>query len=92
MAENGQQAAALTRARRIVVKVGSALLVREGAVAADWLAGVADDLAALRTRGAEILIVTSGAVALGRERLGLSGRLRLEEKQAAAAAGQTRLI
>ena len=76
--------------RRLVVKVGSALLVEPGGtVRAAWLDGLAHDVAALRERGQQVVIVTSGAIALGRGRLGLPPRaLRLEEKQAAAAAGQ----
>jgi glutamate 5-kinase len=88
----------LATARRLIVKIGSALLVdgATGALRSDWLDALADDVAAIRARGAEVVIVTSGAVALGRERLGLSvaalGRpLKLEEKQAAAATGQIRL-
>lgn len=96
MAENdgrGNARDRLADARRIVVKVGSALLVDAGgAVAGGWLATLAADLAELRRRGADIIVVTSGAVAIGRSRLGLGARLRLAEKQAAAAAGQARLI
>jgi glutamate 5-kinase len=83
-------------ARRIVLKVGSALLVdpERGAVDSGWLAVMADDVARLRRRGAEVLLVSSGAVALGRRRLGLPlrGELELQEKQAAAAAGQSLLM
>ena len=77
-------------ARRLVVKVGSALLVEPGGrVREAWLDGLARDVARLRARGQQVAIVTSGAVALGRNRLGLPQRpLRLEEKQAAAASGQ----
>jgi glutamate 5-kinase len=84
----------LADARRIVVKIGSSLLVDSttGAANARWMASLADDVAALRRRGAQVLIVSSGAVALGRRGLGLKGKLRLEEKQAAAAAGQSRLM
>lgn len=81
-------------ARRIVVKIGSALLVEadSGEIRHDWLAALAKDLAGLRTRGCELLVVTSGAIAIGRRHLGLApGGLRLEEKQAAAATGQIRL-
>jgi glutamate 5-kinase len=76
--------------RRIVVKVGSALLVESGGhVRESWLDGLARDVAQCRERGQQVVIVTSGAVALGRTRLGLPQRpLRLEEQQAAAAAGQ----
>jgi glutamate 5-kinase len=78
------------RARRLVVKVGSSLRVEPGgAVREGWLDGLARDVAACRQRGQQVAIVTSGAIALGRKRLGLPQRpLRLEEKQAAAAAGQ----
>jgi len=84
----------LTAARRIVVKVGSALLVGpDGAAHAAWLADFAADVARLRARGQQVLIVSSGAVALGRRRLGLGKRaLSLPEKQAAAAAGQSALM
>jgi glutamate 5-kinase len=81
-------------ARRIVVKIGSALVVddRTAEPRAAWLASVAEDVAALRARGAEVVLVSSGAVALARRGLGLTRRkLRLEEKQAAAAVGQIRL-
>ena len=84
----------LPAARRVVVKVGSALLVEAGSgrVNRDWLESLAEDLSALRQRGQEVVVVSSGAIALGRRQLGLpGGRLRLEESQAAAAAGQIRL-
>ncbi|MFL1461502.1 glutamate 5-kinase [Roseococcus sp. DSY-14] len=82
----------LTAARRIVVKIGSALLVEGDAPRAAWLASVAADIAALRGAGQEVVVVSSGAVALARRALGLTRRtLRLEEKQAAAAVGQIRL-
>ena len=76
--------------RRLVVKVGSSLLVAPGGkVREAWLDGLARDVAELRGRGQQVAIVTSGAIALGRHRLGLPQRaLRLDEKQAAAAAGQ----
>jgi len=80
--------------RRIVVKVGSSLLVdpAEAAVKRAWLERLADDLATLHKRGAEILVVSSGSVALGRSVLGLpSGALPLEDSQAAAAVGQIAL-
>jgi glutamate 5-kinase len=76
-----------------VVKVGSSLLIGEdGEAARHWLATLADDIAEWRADGRQALIVTSGAVALGRRALGLKGKLSLAEKQAAAAAGQTRLM
>ena len=84
----------LAAARRIVVKIGSALVVdpETAAPRAEWLASVAADVARLRAGGAEVVLVSSGAVALARHALGLTRRaLRLEEKQAAAAVGQIRL-
>lgn len=81
-------------ARRIVVKIGSALLVDSdrGVVHRSWLESLAADVAGLRERAKEVIIVSSGAVALGRRYLDLnSGELRLEEKQAAAATGMVRL-
>jgi glutamate 5-kinase len=87
-------AARLVSARRVVVKVGSALLVEPatGRFRADWVAGLAEDLARLRARGQEAMVVSSGAIALGRQVLGLTGALSLEAAQAAAAVGQTRLV
>lgn len=84
----------LDQFRRIVVKVGSSLLVdrARGAVKAEWLQSLADDLAALHQRGADVLVVSSGAVALGRSVLGLPpGVLKLEDSQASAAVGQIAL-
>jgi glutamate 5-kinase len=84
----------LLTAQRIVVKVGSALVVDQDDAAprAGWLAGIAADIAGLRARGVEVIVVSSGAIALARRTLGLTQkRLRLEEKQAAAAVGQIRL-
>ena len=85
----------LAAARRIVVKVGSALLVDEttGDPHHAWLAAFAADAARIRARGQQLLIVSSGAIALGRRRLGLGRRkLDLPGKQAAAAAGQSLLM
>jgi glutamate 5-kinase len=86
-------AAALAAARRLVVKIGSALLVAEGGeVRRPWLDTLADDVARCRARGQEMILVSSGAIAVGCRHLGLGGRrLRLEEQQAAAATGQIRL-
>ena len=81
----------LKQTRRLVVKVGSALLVdaKSGQLRRDWLTGLVADLAALRSMGTDVTLVSSGAIALGRRKLGLSrGLLKLEESQAAAAAGQ----
>jgi len=84
----------LANAKRIVVKVGSTLLVDSaaGAFKHDWLASLAADVAALKQAKKEVIVVSSGAIALGRRALKLkSGALRLEESQAAAAIGQVRL-
>ncbi|MEN5145515.1 glutamate 5-kinase [Brevundimonas diminuta] len=83
----------MTQARRVVVKIGSSLLFDAGrrAVAADWLSGLAADIAALRRQGREVIVVSSGAVALGRGRLNLPTG-RLQDKQAAAAVGQSLLM
>jgi glutamate 5-kinase len=84
----------LTGAHRVVVKVGSALLVdgKTGRLNRAWLKSLIADLLRLRRRGQQIILVSSGAVALGRRHLGLpSGALRLGESQAAAAVGQIRL-
>jgi len=84
----------LASAKRLVVKIGSALLVDDetGALRRRWLDALGDDVAAARSRGQEVILVSSGAIAVGRRHLGLTGaRLKLEEKQAAAATGQIRL-
>lgn len=80
--------------RRIVVKVGSSLLIDSaaGEVRASWLAALAADIAKLHQAGKDVLVVSSGSIALGRSRLKLpSGALKLEESQAAAAVGQIEL-
>ncbi|EXL06673.1 glutamate 5-kinase [Aquamicrobium defluvii] len=86
-------ALSLKNYRRITVKIGSALLVdRSRGLKRDWLDSLADDIGALTANGAEILVVSSGAIALGRTMLGLGRRaLKLEESQAAAAVGQIAL-
>jgi glutamate 5-kinase len=84
----------LVEARRVVVKVGSALLVDQntGRLNRTWLEALAQDLRRMRKRGQQIILVSSGAIALGRRQLGLqNGSLPLEQKQAAAAVGQIRL-
>jgi len=78
----------------IVVKIGSSLLVdnETGSLRYDWLEALAADIGRCRDRGQRIIIVSSGAIALGRRYLNMKSRdLRLEEKQAAAAAGMVRL-
>ena len=84
----------LMAAHRVIIKIGSALLVDQemGAVNRRWLAALACDVARFRARGQEVVIVSSGAIAVGRRHLGLgTGQLRLEESQAAAATGMVRL-
>ena len=84
----------LAKARRIVVKIGSALIVEpaKGAVKGRWLASLVEDIAAIRNEGGEVIVVSSGAIALGRRSLDLAAKpLRLEESQAAAAVGQIAL-
>lgn len=79
--------------RRIVIKIGSALLVdRATGLKQNWLESLGQDIAALHHAGVEVLVVSSGAIALGRTVLGLPKKsLKLEESQAAAAAGQIAL-
>ena len=82
------------RPRLIVIKVGSALLVDadSGTLKRDWLRALCEDIAALRGEGHAVIVVSSGAIALGRRALKLKpGALRLEESQAAASVGQVRL-
>ena len=84
----------LASAKRLVVKIGSALLVDQeaGTLKRNWLEALADDVARLRSGGVEVVVVSSGAIALGRRHLKLpAGALALEQKQAAAATGQIRL-
>ena len=85
---------ALSEYRRLVVKVGSALLIGDdGHVHRGWLNGLAQDIARLNADGHEVLIVSSGAIAIGSTVLGLNKRrARLEDLQAAAAAGQVQLV
>jgi glutamate 5-kinase len=93
-ARTATPATPLSRARRIVVKVGSALLVdaATGRLNRAWLATLVADIVRLRRQGKEVVLVSSGAIALGRRHLGLArGPLRLDESQAAAAVGQIRL-
>ncbi len=84
----------LHSAKRLIIKTGSSLVTdAHGAARTAWLASMATDIAKLRASGKQIIIVTSGAVALGRGALKLSAKvLTLEEKQAAAACGQQRLM
>ncbi len=79
--------------RRIVVKVGSSLLVEDGAPRSAWLASLAQELATLRAQGPDLIVVSSGAIALGAAKLGLArgGRASLADAQAAASVGQIAL-
>jgi len=79
--------------RRLIIKIGSAILVdaETGRLRESWLTALSRDIAALRKDGTQITLVSSGAIALGRQRLSLSGALSLPHKQACAAAGQSLL-
>ena len=84
----------LSQARRLVIKIGSALLVDKisGEIRQAWLEALVAEIAQLHNSGQELILVSSGAIAVGQRHLGLTGRaLRLEEKQAAAAIGQIQL-
>ncbi|MDX2485176.1 MAG: glutamate 5-kinase [Pseudodonghicola sp.] len=86
--------ATLSTAKRVVVKIGSALLVDRvsGDLRGDWLLSLAEDVTALKQRGTDVILVSSGSIALGRGVLGLPRtELPLEQSQAAAAVGQIRL-
>jgi glutamate 5-kinase len=79
--------------RRLVIKVGSSLLVERGAPRTGWLASLAQDIAAIRAEGPQVIVVSSGAIALGAARLGMArgGRGSLADAQAAASVGQVDL-
>jgi glutamate 5-kinase len=82
----------VTAAKRLVVKIGSALLVGPKGLKRDWLLALAQDVADARGRGTDVVLVSSGSIALGRRVLGLpAGTLPLEQSQAAAAVGQIQL-
>jgi len=84
----------LSKAKRLVIKIGSSTLIGEdGHVRKNWLAAMMEDITAIRERGTHIILVSSGAVALGRRLLGMDASSpKLEEKQAAAACGQILLM
>ena len=91
---SAQAARGLTGTKRMGVKIGSKLLVEQesGTIHRTWLNALADDIAGLVRDGSEVILVSSGAIAVGRRHLGLTrGKLKLEESQAAAATGQVRL-
>ncbi|HFC05531.1 MAG TPA: glutamate 5-kinase, partial [Rhizobiales bacterium] len=86
--------AELSSAKRVVIKIGSALLVNmeTGRLRTQWLTALGEDIADIKSNGADVIIVSSGAIALGRRMLGLrKGALKLQESQAAAACGQIAL-
>lgn len=84
--------ATLSLAKRVVIKIGSALLVETGALRAGWLTGLAEDVAMLKAGGADVILVSSGSIALGRGILKLpAAELPLEQSQACASVGQIRL-
>ena len=87
-------ALALSDYRRLVVKVGSSLLVDDtGRLDREWLESLAEDISGLQRNGHEVLIVSSGSIAIGSHVLGINkARARLEDLQAAAAAGQVQLV
>jgi glutamate 5-kinase len=84
----------LTDHRRLVVKVGSSLLIGDGGkLRRNWLEGLAEDVVGLQTQGCQILVVSSGAIAIGSLAIGIDvRRARLADLQAAAAAGQVQLV
>lgn len=95
VSDNSVFASLLNKADRIVIKIGSALVFdpKAGHANASWMAGLGDDIAMLRARGKQVILVSSGAIALGREKLNLGrGAIQLAEKQAAAATGQVELV
>lgn len=84
----------ISSAKRVVVKIGSALLVNmeTGELRTEWLNALGEDIAEFKRNGSDVIIVSSGAIALGRRLLGLhKGKLKLQESQAAAACGQIAL-
>jgi len=85
-------AALIETSRRLTVKVGSSLLACENGVRRDWLGTLGSDIASLRKQGKQVVVVSSGAVALGRQHLKLKRSNRLPLKQAAAATGQPLLM
>ena len=90
----GRERAAVFHGEQIVVKIGSALLIdyEHQRPRHQWMHALAEDIMRLKQDGAQVVLVSSGAVALGRYALGLKKTDKLEEKQAAAAAGQSRLM
>lgn len=86
-------AAVFSTSRRMVIKVGSALVTGNAGIRTGWMQSLADDIAGQIKQGRQVVLVSSGAVALGRKKLGVGKRpLKLAEKQAAAACGQVELM
>ena len=84
----------LNGAARVVVKIGSSLLVddKTGSIRSDWLQSLSEDIRDMQSKGLEVVIVSSGSIALGRKVLSLSEKsLSLEQSQASAAVGQIQL-
>ncbi|MEP1231491.1 MAG: glutamate 5-kinase [Litorimonas sp.] len=83
----------ISKYHRLIIKIGSAILInaKTGQLRQDWLDALSHDIAALHKSGTQIILVSSGAIALGRQRLSLTGNLSLAQKQASAAAGQSQL-
>ena len=83
----------MNEVNRVVIKIGSALLVDEksGTIRSDWLSSVASDVAKFKQQGKDVILVSSGSIALGRKILGLNMAKKLVENQAAAAIGQIEL-
>ncbi len=91
MSKASDAASGFAKAKRVVVKIGSSLLFDRKSLGINgaWLTALASDIARLKARGQDVILVSSGAIALGRHKLKLDNRvLRLEESQAAAAVGQ----
>ncbi|MFT6331741.1 MAG: glutamate 5-kinase [Lentimonas sp.] len=82
----------LQKKKRIVIKIGSSLLVKSGKLKTVWLKSLTEDILNLRKNGTEVIIVSSGAVALGKTKIKTGKRLSLEQKRAASAIGQIHLM
>lgn len=94
LGDHNNAADLIASAKLIVIKIGSALLFDpdKNGIQSDWMAGLAADVAELHKAGKQVILVSSGSIALGRDKLGMpKGRIKLDEKQAAAATGQIML-
>lgn len=81
-----------TETKRVVIKVGSSLLVDSGMIKKSWLQSLIEDITYLLDNGVEVVLTTSGSIALGRSRIGVNNNLTIAQKQAAAAIGQINLM